>query len=267
LARRVLSRAPGQTLLLVLALASCRREEHAPAPSASVSAAGSKFSARAREQHFQEELARATTRWKAKPSLGDCSAALKEKPDLELCQAAESALAGVTSAADATPEASLSQLAPAALALARLSERLRYLSLQQLAELHVERDAAPAPSASAATAGSVARAHGHQHGSPAEQRAMELREGPIQRQLEVVMRLERDVLRNLGAYLEYAPLPTRQAAFATAKALRVQHPRWPALAHLLNEAAVLETDANLKRDLQQLSESGSRPADQSAATK
>ena len=100
---------------------------------------------------------------------------------------------------------------------------------------------------------------------------MELREGPIQRQLEVVMRLERDVIRNLGAYLEYAPLPTRRAAFDTVKALGAQHPRWPALAHLLNEAAVLETDANLKRDLQQLSESSARPGkekpDQSAATK
>ena len=100
---------------------------------------------------------------------------------------------------------------------------------------------------------------------------MELREGPIQRQLEVVMRLERDVIRNLGAYLEYAPLTTRRGAFDAVKALRAQHPRWPALAHLLNEATVLETDADLKRDLQQLSERSSRPGNeqpaQSAATK
>ena len=142
MARRVLNRSRCGSLLLVLALASCRREEHAPAPSASASAVRGDFAEHARERHFDEELARANSRWVAKPSVGDCSAALKEKSDLELCHAAETALAQVTGATAGTPEDRLTRLAPAALALARLSERLRYLSLEELGERRVARNAA-----------------------------------------------------------------------------------------------------------------------------
>jgi hypothetical protein len=65
-------------------------------------------------------------------------------------------------------------------------------------------------------------------------------------------RLEYDVLRNLSAYLEYAELPVRQAAFDRVKELQTQHPRWPTLTHVLREAAVLETDSALKQNLNQL---------------
>lgn len=237
-------------MLAVLALASCRRDERAPAPSASVAAAGSDFAERAREKHLQEELTRASSRWQARPSVGDCGATLKEKSDRELCQLAETALTQVTGAPASTPEATLARLAPAALALARLSERLRYLSLLELAERRVE--------------GAAGAGHG-------EQREVKLDESPVSRQLEVAIRLERDVIRNLGAYLEYGPLSVRRAAFDSSKELHAQHPRWPALDRLLSEASVLESDAALKRDLQGLSASGAppkRPADaQSAETK
>lgn len=260
----------------MLALASCRRDERAPAPSASVSAAGGDFAARERERHFQEELARANSRWQTKPSLGDCSAALKEKSDSELCQAAENALAQVTGAAAATPEAALTRLAPAALALARLSERLRYLSMQELAERHIAGDAgvAPAPPASGAVTGALtaaAHAHDREHAAHAEQRAVQLSEGPVARELELAIRLERDVIRNLGAYLEYGPLPVRRAAFSTSKALQAQHPRWPAHTRLLSEASVLESDAALKAELRELAATGvpqrAPAAAQSAETK
>jgi hypothetical protein len=259
--------------LLVLVLASCRREERAPAPSASVSPAAGDFAARARERHLKLELTRAANRWQAKPTLGECSAALKEKSDLELCQAAENALSQVTAAPATTPEATLPRLAPAALALARLSDRLRYLSMQDLAERRVDGDAgvAPAPPASGAVTGPLAaitRAHDHQH---AEQPALKLSESPVSRQLETTIRLERDVVRNLGAYLEYAPLSVRRLAFDSVKDLHAQHPRWPALDHLVSEAAVLERDPVLERDLQEIAakESSQRRsgADQSAETK
>lgn len=260
----------------MLALASCGREERAPAPSASVSAGDGEFATRARERHFQEELERANSRWQTKPSLGDCGAALKEKSDLELCQAAETALAEVTSATTTTPESALRRLAPAGLALARLSERLRFLALRELAERRIEGDAgvAPAPPASGAVTGRLTAAvhpPDRKHAGHAEQRAVQLKEGPVSRALELATRLERDVIRNLGAYLEYGPLSVRRAAFDTSKALHAQRPRWPALARLLSEASVLESDGALKGELRQLAASNATQrapvGDQSAGTK
>ncbi len=228
----------------------------------------------ARERHFQEELARATARWQTKPSLGDCAPALKEKADLELCQAAASTLAAIIAEPTATPERELILLAPGALALARLSQRMRYLSLAELAQRHVAGDAgvAPVPSASSAarTLAALSQLHKGQRSGHPEQPALELDDGPISQLMQRSIRLERDVIRDFGAYLEYGPLPLRRATFDTVKRLRAEHPQWPALDHLLREAAVLESDADLKADLRQLSASGAppraRPA-QSAETK
>jgi hypothetical protein len=263
LARRVLSLRRCASLLVVLWLVSCRREQRAPAPNASASAAGVGFTDRARDAHFQQELTRANSRWQAKPSVGDCSLALKEKADLELCQAAESSLAAITGAPAATPESALEPLAKGALALARLCERLRYLSLAELAERRVDGGAAPAPSgrASGAVPGAlsaVSHAHGKQHVGHAEQRAIEQGEGRVSQQLALATRLERDVIRNIGAYLEYGPLPVRRAAFTTVEHLRAEHPRWASLDHLLREASVLEVNEDLKRDLRRLTGEGSR---------
>jgi hypothetical protein len=117
----------------------------------------------------------------------------------------------------------------------------------------------------------TAASHGHdgQLAGHAEQRAVQLSEGPVADQLRLTIRLERDVVRNLGAYLEYGPLSVRRAAFETVERLHAEHPRWPALEHLSSEASVLESDAELRRDLQRLSPNRSRPEqpDQSANTK
>ena len=268
---------------MLLSLASCRHEERAPAPSASASAAGSDFTERARAQHFQAELSRASTRFRTKQSLADCAAALKEKADLELCQAAEAALAPLTLPVEpASTEDTLTRLASGALTLARLSERLRYLALAELAQQRLEGDAgaaqAPSPSAAASVSQALAaHAHAHAHAhdgqqgvAKQEQRALKLSDSPVSRLLDSSIHLERDVLRNLGAYLEYGPLAVRRAAFATVERLRGEHPKWPLLDHLIRDAAVLEADRDLKRDLAELSASGlperERPA-QSAATK
>ena len=280
MARRVLRPRPsGQlypSLLLVLSLASCKHEERAPTPSGSASALGSDFTAQARERHFQEELGRARTRNGRQQSLADCAKASKEKADLELCQAAQSALSALTAEPAATAELALARLAPAALALARLSQRMRYLSLAELAQRRVEADAGAAPAGSAATAAAsgpppLPRLPKGKHAlhAHAEQQALEL-DGPVAQLLAVSIRLEHDVIRNLGAYLEYGPLLVRRAAFDTAKRMRAEHPEWPALDHLLQEAAVLESDPDLRRDLRQLSPSSAAlgaPPGQSAGTK
>lgn len=85
---------------------------------------------------------------------------------------------------------------------------------------------------------------------------MELAAGPISRMMGDTVHLERDVMRNLGAYLEYAELPVRRAAFEIVKHLRLEHPQWPLLDHLVREAWLLESDPSLKRELQEFSESG-----------
>lgn len=259
----------------MLALASCRHEDRSPAPSASASALGQDFTLNARERHYQEELTRSRLRFQAKPELGDCAKALKEQADLQLCQAAASALAAITGEPSPAPALALQRLEPGALALARLSERARYLSLAELAQRRLDGDAGarPVPSAAgAAAAGSALPSHvrKEQHADHHEQHALELGDGPVSKLLERSLQLERDVIRNLGAYLEYGPLPVRRAAFDALKRLRAVHPDWPALDRLLREAVVLEPDADLQRDLRQLSASGrsqsGRPA-QSAGTK
>lgn len=267
------------SLLLVLALSGCRREERAPAPSPSASTQAQGFSALTRERHFEEELGRARARRQPQPSPAECAKALKEKADVELCQAATAAHAALAGEPSGTPELSIERLAAAALALSRLSERVRYLSLAELADWQLEGDAGPraAPSASAAAAKVAAalaqrrktmrQEHGAGHPEPHE---LELRDGPMSQLLAVTLRSQRDAIRELGAYLEYGPLPVRRAARDAVKRLHAEHPKWPQLDHLLQEAALLESDGDLKRDLQQLAANsllrGARPA-QSADTK
>lgn len=269
----------GASLLLVLSLSSCRHEERAPAPSPSASTLGRDFSALSRERHFLDELARARARHQTQPRLANCAGILKEAADLQLCQTAIGALTEIAGEPAATPEQSIERLAAGALSLARLSERVRYLSLAELAERPLEGDAGAraAPSASAGTAEvPAAVSHGRKttrqepgsgHHEP---HGLELRDGPISQLLAVTLRSQRDAIRELGAYLEYGPLPVRRTAFAAVKRLHAEHPKWPLLDHLLQEAALLEADGALKHDLQQLSGSGSprgeRPA-QSDATK
>jgi len=263
-------------LVVVLTFSACRREEHAPAPSPSASAAGKNFTEQARERHLQAELQRARDRWQAKPGLGECAPPLEEKADLALCQAAKSALAAISAEPEAAPERALALLEPGALALARLSQRVRYLSLAELAQRRLQGDAgagpAPAPVVSGSVAGAtaaLARSRQERRTAHPEGRALELREGPIAQLLTATIRAERDVLRALGAYLEYAPLPVRRTALAAAKRLHDEHPQWPQLDRLLREAAVLESDVDLKQQLSASAESGlprSRPG-QSPETK
>jgi hypothetical protein len=240
-----------------LVLCGCRNGERRPTPLAapSVSASSSRYAGGAREAHFQVELTRARATWKSEPSLGECSVALHEKDDLELCQAARNALAVLTRDPEAPLERALPALENGALSLARLSKRLRYLSLGELSKKRLAGDAgAPtlpaAPPARGPLPGPSNRLREH-----GQRGAFVLNDGPISQAMATSVRLERDTLRNLGAYLEYAELPARRSAFATAKRLHEQHPEWPLLARLLREAALLETDPDLKSQLAALSAS------------
>ncbi len=251
-------------MVLGLALASCGRRDKGTTPSQAASAkaatvsAGNHFAVEALGQHFASEKKRADEIWRAKPGLPECTTVLHETGDAELCSSAASALTVIEELpADAPTERILPALADGSLALARLSQRARYQSLVEIGQRHVEGDAGPPPAASASAAALRAIHLPHSpFGVHQEHPALELGEGPASQLVTAVLHLERDSLRNLGAYLEYAPLPARRAAFATVKQLRETRPQWQPLDHLIHEAMLLESDPDLKQDLSTLFASG-----------
>jgi hypothetical protein len=261
----------------LLGLGACRHRDRAPAPTASASVSGTAFADDARAAHFLSEQKRASDRWQSKPNLDECPKLLHKDGDAALCRAAQSALTAIEQLEPGSPvERILPVLADGALALARLSERVRLQSLAELGERRVTGASAATPAASRpAASGSVAPATKPAllkpqapppapSDHPAEAHALELGESPVGRFLPVVLRLERDALRNLGAYLEYAPLAARRAAFDTVKQLHATHPQWALLDHMIREAALLESDPTQKLALKELAASG-LPRGRSAA--
>ena len=257
----------------LLGLGACRHRDRAPVPgpTASASASATAFADDARAAHFLAEQKRASDRWQSKPNLDECPKLLHKDGDAELCRAAQSALTAIEQLDPSSPaERILPVLADGALALARLSERARLQSLAELGERRVTGASSATPAASGSAASGSA-ASGTKpalkppplqapppapSGHPAEAHALELSESPVGRFLPVVLRLERDALRNLGAYLEYAPLAQRRAAFESVKQLHATHPQWALLDHVIREAALLESDPAQKLALQELAASG-----------
>gem|GEM_PF-1049081 len=266
MARRLLSDSNWLALALGLGLGlgACRHRDHAPtlAPSASAAAAAGAFAENSRAAHFVAEQKRASERWQSKPNLDDCTVVLHQDGDAALCHTAAAALTAIEHLDPSLPtERILPVLADGALSLARLSERARYQSLAELGEKHVTGSASAAPatsgSASALSKPTPPRPLSSSTCVPQqEQHALELGESPVAKFLPVALRLERDALRNLGAYLEYAPLDARRAALGSVKQLRATHPQWALLDHLIREAALLESDPDQKRALRELVVSG-----------
>jgi hypothetical protein len=264
LARRLLSDGAALALFVLVLASACKRDHPAPAPAPAPPDSATES---ARQLRFDSELKRSHARWQEHPNLGNCAEILHEKADAELCRAASSAL-GAIAALDpqATPDRVLPVLADGSLMLVRLLERARYLNFEDLGRRRLDGDAgAPAPiaaSARPATPGAPAVSVGPQnmqralHGLLHEHQSLKLADSPLSRLVQDTARLERDVLRNLAAYLEYGALPVRQAAFEVAKGLHAQHLQWPALNHVLREAAVLETNATLKQNLSELANQG-----------
>lgn len=250
-------------VVLGFVLASCRQHESTPTPTPSSSsaaanrAAGNHFTLEARELHFAAEQKRAAEIWAAKPGLPECTKQLHETGDAELCATAVSAIGAIEALpADAPSERILPALADGALALARLSQRARYQALTELSERRLTGDAgAPAPGPASAAPARHFRLPHNLFAAHQEHPAAELNEGPASQLLTAVLHLERDTLRNLGAYLEYAPLPDRRAAFSRIKQLRETRPQWQQLDKLIREAALLESDPDLKQELNALAAS------------
>jgi hypothetical protein len=240
--------------VLCVELCACKHR-HAPAslaPAPVDSVAESR-----RQARFGLELQRAHTLWQARPDLAHCPDILHEKADVELCHAAATALDAVEQLDPAAaPDSALPVLANGSLALVRLLDRARYLNFEDFGRRQLEADGgAPAasgsvrPVAAAVPSASLPKTPQALHELLRQRQVLKLGNSPLAQLVESTARLEHDVLRNLSAYLEYAPLPARQAAFESVKQLQAQHPRWPTLSHVLREAAVLETDSALKQKL------------------
>jgi hypothetical protein len=259
------------TLALCLGPLACKHKQAAPT---SAPAPVDSASEQARATRFQSELSRAQKRWQEKPELGNCAEGLHEQADLDLCRSAANARHAVEALDPAAaPGAVLPVLSDGALALTRLLERARYLTFEEMSERRLEGDAGLAASTSTSAA---ARAPAAPAASAApmnslrafrafrEHKVFRLNQSPLSHLLDNVARLERDVLRQFSAYLEYAPLSVRQASFDAAKKLVEEHPAWPTLTHTLREAAVLESDPDLKQKLSELAATtlprGKRPA-------
>ena len=248
--------ARGLVLLLALGVTACRKAQHVSAgPNAS--AAGplasleQSYQAKTRQTQLATELARAQARFGGKPTLGDCAGTLPNPTDQALCQAATRALSALEAEPSAAPEQALRLLGEGALALARFSERMRYLSLAEISDRSERRGVVPG---AASAAPSAAKRPGPL--PRPVQGAAEIKDGPIARLMATTVHLERDVMRNLGAYLEYGELPVRRAAFETVQGLRAAHPQWQLLESRLREAALLEADPQLKRELEAFIASG-----------
>jgi hypothetical protein len=240
-------------------LVGCHRGHHdgngqEPAPLSSAMLA-------ANADSLQKELQRARERFSSKKELG-CQSVLSEPADLALCSAATAAVAQASSIADATatPEATR-ELAEAALTLERVLERVRFLGFGDVMRRRVEHahdgavpsatpPSAARPSAAPPTAAPPSGAASTV--APTRERALTLEQSPLMLEAQSLSLLEREALRALGAYLEYGTPAARDVALAECRRLADAHPKFPALAHELQEASVLESDPARKAALEEL---------------
>jgi hypothetical protein len=83
--------------------------------------------------------------------------------------------------------------------------------------------------------------------------------------MQAYSRVNRASLRYLSQFLQFGPLPTRNAAFSELEGLSKRKETWPALGRTLREAAMAENDPDLQGKLKALApkmsrRSGVRPA-------
>jgi len=212
-------------------------------------------------------------RWSDTNDLPACDPLLKNAADQELCKTAGAALTTLK-AAVAKPEPEATQIhlaAELAFATEAASEKLREASMEKL---QAEHKAAPGPSASGAArpAGSVfakIRPSGSSaKPSPLGSNGRPLEAAPVDPGMQVMQaysRVNRASLRYLSQFLQFGPLPTRNAAFTELEGLSKRKETWPALGRTLREAAMAENDPDLQGKLKALApkmsrRSGVRPA-------
>jgi hypothetical protein len=215
-------------------------------------------------------------RWSDTNDLPACDPLLKNAADQELCKTAGAALTTLK-AAVAKPEPEATQIhlaAELAFATEAASEKLREASMEKL---QAEHKAAPGPSASGGAKPSPAAASGFakvrpsgsgSKASPLASSGKPLEAAPVDPAMQVMQaysRVNRAALRYLSQFLQFGPLPTRNAAFTELEGLSKRKESWPALGRTLREAAMAENDPDLQGKLKALAPKMSRRSGVKAA--
>lgn len=214
-----------------------------------------------------------TKRWSDTAELPACDPLLKDAAQLELCKTAAAALTTMKAAA-AKPEPApvlIRNAAELAYATESASEKLRAASMEKM---QAEHKTAPAgsgasvkPTSSALGAAVKTRPAGSAFSKtnpgPAGKLGDKVRAeptplDPAMQVMQAYSRVNRAALRYLSQYLQFAPLPTRKAAFAELEALSKRKEAWPALGRTLREAAMAENDPELQGKLKALAPKLSR---------
>jgi len=206
-------------------------------------------------------------RWADTAELPACDPLLKNADELALCKAAADALVAMKAAA-AKPEPEATQIhlaAELAYATEAASEKLRNASMERMQEQRNK--AAPAPSGSAAhkapppPLASAAKARAVGSAAKLAEKMKELEATPVDPAMQVMQaysRVNRASLRYLSQFLQFGPLPTRNAAFTELEGLAKRKESWPALGRTLREAAMAENDPTLQGKLKTLAPKLSR---------
>lgn len=204
-------------------------------------------------------------RWSDTADLPGCEPLLKDAAGLELCKTAAAALVTMK-AAVAKPEPESAQIhlaAELAFATEAASEKLRNASMEKMQQEH--KSAAPAPSAGAKSpsaplaSGAKARALGS--AGKLGDKMKDLQAAPADPGMQVMQaysRVNRAALRYLSQFLQFGPLPTRNATFTELEGLSKRKEAWPALGRTLREAAMAENDPELQAKLKALAPKMSR---------
>ncbi len=216
-----------------------------------------------------------TKRWADTLDLPDCSPLLKVPAELELCKTAQAALVTMKAAA-AKPEVEAALIhagAELAFATEAASEVLRTASMEKMQNDHKAAavgSAAPgakpaAPAAPGFSSLPRARPLGSANKAALADKLLDkmkpLEAAPLDPAMQVMQaysRVNRASLRYLSQFLQFGPLPTRNATFNELEALSHRKETWPALGRTLREASMAENDDALQNKLKTLAPKLSR---------
>jgi hypothetical protein len=208
-----------------------------------------------------------TKRWAETTDLPACEPLLKVPTELELCKTAQAALATLKAAvAKPEPEAVLLHAAAElSFASEAASERLRnaYMEKTQAANKAAGPAGSGAPAAKPSAFSTLPRTR--PLGSAGKAALADKLKGvetapldPDQQLMQAYARVNRASLRYLSQFLQFGPLPTRNATFTELESLSRRKELWPALGRSLREAAMTENDPTLQGKLKELAPKLSR---------
>lgn len=232
--------------------AGCKRSSPAPAPQQAASAKTPDPD----PGRFAAQVASFGERWKgADATLPDCAPLLERESERESCAATRRAATALRAALTRGAEASelIGLSGAAALSAQRASQLLRKSGV---ARLFREQKNQLAPSASGA-------AHPPQPVAPtAKPSSVKSLPSALSRNqsnpdldaITAYARIATLGLRQLAAYLEFAPRELRESALAEVERLAHEEPHWAALRAVIDEAFLVEPDPTLKQRLKRLRE-------------